>query len=289
MTRQTEKTPQRVPEPGNRWTSPDGDVRSQWEWTEPVVWTKRMLTTLENGVRGGRWHSLIDKVYANKTLMAAYQRVADNEGAAGVDHVTVEAFKRRLEENLDHMHRTLKEDTYCPQAIRRVLIPKPGGREKRPLGIPTVRDRVVQTALKQVLEPIFERDFAEHSYGFRPGRSCKDALRRVDELLKAGYDHIVDADLKSYFDTIPHDRLIALIRDKVSDRRIHSLVERFLKQGVMEGQSAYEPEQGSPQGAPISPLFSNIYLNGLDHQMAERGFEMVRYADDRAPGNVHLR
>ena len=148
------------------------------------------------------------------------------------------------------------------------------------MGIPTVRDRVAQTALKQVLEPIFERDFAEQSYGFRPGRSCKNALRRVDELLKAGYSYIVDADLKSYFDTIQHDRLMALIREKVSDRRILALVERYLKQGVMEDQGVYEPEEGSPQGAPISPLLSNVYLDGLDHLMAESGFEMVRYADD---------
>ena len=279
MNRQMEDKPQRVPEPKTR-TSPGGDVRSRWEWVEPAVWTKRMLTTLENGVRGGKWHSLIDKVYAKETLAAAYRQVASNEGAAGVDHVTVDAFGRRLDENLDYLHRTLKDGTYRPQAIRRVHIPKPGSREKRPLGIPTVCDRVAQTALKQVLEPIFERDFAGQSYGFRPGCSCKDALRRVDELLKAGYSYIVDADLKSYFDTIQHDRLIALIRQKVSDRRIVALVEQYLKQGVMEEQGVYEPEEGSPQGAPISPLLSNIYLDGLDHLMAKSGFEMIRYADD---------
>lgn len=279
MNRQMEDKPQRVPEPNAR-TSPGGDVRSRWEWAEPAVWTKRMLTTLENGVRGGKWHSMIDKVYAKKTLVAASRQVTANEGAAGVDHVTVDAFGRRLDENLDHLHRTLKDGTYRPQAIRRVYIPKPGSREKRPLGIPTVYDRVAQTALKQALEPIFERDFAEHSYGFRPGRSCKDALRRVDELLKAGYSYIVDADLKSYFDTIQHVRLIALIREKVSDRRILALVEQYLKQGIMAEQGVYEPEEGSPQGAPISPLLSNIYLDGLDHLMAERGFEMIRYADD---------
>lgn len=279
MNRQKEGKPQRVSEPEVR-TSPGGDVRSRWEWAEPAVWTKRMLTTLENEVRGGKWHSLIDKVYAKKTLEAASRQVAANEGAAGVDHVTIDAFGRCLEENLDHLHRSLKDGTYRPQAIRRVYIPKPGSREKRPLGIPTVRDRVAQTALKQVLEPIFERDFAEQSYGFRPGRSCKDALRRVDELLKADYSYIVDADLKSYFDTIQHDRLIALIGEKVSDRRILALVEQYLKQGIMEDQGEYEPEEGSPQGAPISPLLSNIYLDGLDHLMAEGGLEMIRYADD---------
>jgi len=131
-----------------------------------------------------------------------------------------------------------------------------------------------------VLEPIFEREFAEHSYGFRPKRGCKDALRRVDELLKAGYTYIVDADLKSYFDTIPHDRLMALVGQKVSDRRTLSLIEAFLKQEILDGLHEWTPETGSPQGAVVSPLLSNIYLNPLDHKMAQEGFEMVRYADD---------
>jgi RNA-directed DNA polymerase len=139
---------------------------------------------------------------------------------------------------------------------------------------------VVQTALLNVLEPIFERDFAEHSYGFRPGRGCKDALRRVDQLLKEGYTYIVDADLKSYFDTIPHDRLMTRVGQKVSDGRVLSLLTMFLKQGVLDGLREWTPEEGSPQGACISPLLSNIYLDQLDHLMAEHGFEMVRYADD---------
>ena len=148
------------------------------------------------------------------------------------------------------------------------------------MGIPTVRDRVVQTAVRMVVEPIFERDFAEHSYGFRPQRGCKDALRRVDELLKAGYIHIVDADLKSYFDTIPQDRLMSLVRQKVSDSRVLKLIEAFLNQGVFDGLRVWTPEKGSPQGAVISPLLSNIYLDPLDHLMAQQGFAMVRYADD---------
>ncbi|MEE8608343.1 MAG: group II intron reverse transcriptase/maturase [Nitrospiraceae bacterium] len=261
-------------------TRPDGEVRTRWAWTEPSVWTRRMLTALENGVRAGTWHSLIDKLYNRHNLRAAYKRVAANAGAAGVDHVTTDAFAHRLEENLEHLHRTLKEGTYRPQAIRRVYIPKPGSKEKRPLGIPTVRDRVVQTALKNVLEPIFERNFAEQSYGFRPGRNCKDALRRVDALLKGGYSYIVDADLKSYFDTIPHEKLLALIRSKVSDGRVLSLIALFLRQGVVDDLAAHVPEAGSPQGAVVSPLLSNIYLDGLDHLMVEHGFEMVRYADD---------
>jgi RNA-directed DNA polymerase len=150
----------------------------------------------------------------------------------------------------------------------------------RPLGIPTIQDRVVQTALRMVLEPIYERDFAAQSYGFRPNLGCKDALRRVDKLLKEDYVHVVDADLKAYFDTIPKDRLLALVAGKVADGRVLALVEAFLGQSVLEDTREWVPEQGTPQGAVISPLLSNIYLDPLDHLMAGQGFEMVRYADD---------
>jgi len=239
-----------------------------------------MLTALLAGVKGGVWYSLMDKVHPERVLQAAYSRVAANEGAAGVDHVTVAMFEERLDENLKQLSDALRMGTYCPQAIRRHYIPKPGSQERRPLGIPTVRDRVVQTALRQVLEPIYERDFAAHSYGFRPGKGCKDALRRVEELLKAGYTHVVDADLKSYFDTIPHDRLLALVAKKVSDGKVLNLIDAFLHQGVLDDLKEWTPEQGTPQGAVISPLLSNIYLDPLDHLMAESGFAMVRYADD---------
>jgi RNA-directed DNA polymerase len=236
------------------------------------------LTALLAGVKGGVWYSLMDKVHPERVLHAAYLRVAGNEGAAGVDHVTVAMFEGRLEANLRDLSDALRTGTYQPQAIRRHYIPKPGSQERRPLGIPTVRDRVVQTALRQVLEPIFERDFATHSYGFRPGKGCKDGLRRVEELLKAGYTHVVDADLKSYFDTIPHDRLLALVAKKVSDGKVLNLIDAFLHQGVLDGLKEWTPEQGTPQGAVISPLLSNIYLDPLDHLMAGSGFEMVRYA-----------
>ena len=239
-----------------------------------------MLATLDQGVKGGKWYSLIDKVYPVATLEAAFAAVKANRGAAGVDHVSIEDYAAKLETNLARLSESLRTGTYRPQAIRRHYIPKPGSQEKRPLGIPTVQDRVVQTAVRMLLEPIFERDFAAQSYGFRPGLGCKDALRRVDELLKAGYVHVVDADLKSYFDTIPKDRLLALVAGKVSDRRLLALVEAFLGQKVLEGARAWTPEQGTPQGAVISPLLSNIYLDPLDHLMADSGFEMVRYADD---------
>jgi RNA-directed DNA polymerase len=257
-----------------------GEARHGQPRAEPTVWTARMLAALEQGVKGGRWHSLIDKLYPIPTLRAAFAAVKANRGAAGVDHVSFGRYASDLDANLERLSESLRIGTYHPQAIRRHYIPKPGSQELRPLGIPTIQDRVVQTALRMVLEPIYERDFAAQSYGFRPGVGCKDALRRVDDLLKAGYVHVVDADLKSYFDTIPKDRLLALVARKVADGRILKLVEAFLGQSVLEGTREWVPEQGTPQGAVISPLLSNIYLDPLDQLMAGQGFEMVRYADD---------
>ena len=239
-----------------------------------------MLTTLEQGVRGGRWHTLIDKVYAPLNLFVASESVIGNGGAAGVDHQTVESFAARRAGELGRLHESLRTDSYRPQAVQRVWIPKPGSSERRPLGIPTVRDRVVQTALLHVLEPIFDATFSPTSYGFRHGRGCHQALERVEELLTAGYQYVVDADLKSYFDTIPKPNLMARIREKVSDSRVLRLVERYLEQGVMDGLREWTPETGTPQGAVLSPLLANIYLNPLDHLLAGAGLAMVRYADD---------
>jgi RNA-directed DNA polymerase len=257
-----------------------GEIRGRWPWVEPSVWTERMLTALEEGVKGGLWFSLIDKVYDPRNLRAAYQQVKRNKGSAGVDHVTIGQFTSHLERNLETLSGSLKAGQYRPQSIRRVWIPKPGSAEKRPLGIPTVRDRVVQAALRNVLEPIFERDFAAQSYGFRPGRSTKDALRRVWTLLEGGCTYVVDADLRSYYDTIPRQGLLARIEAKVSDGRVLDLIRAFLEQKVLDGLEHWSPEKGTPQGAVLSPLLSNIYLDPLDHQMAEQGYEMVRYADD---------
>ncbi len=277
MTDQTRQFPDPVPRKG---ATPAGEIRARWAWVEAEVWTERMLTALEDGVLGGKWYSLMDKVYALPSLRQAFARVKANGGAAGIDHVTVEEFERHLETNLEKLSQALKDGNYRPQAIRRVWIPKPGSKEKRPLGIPTVRDRVVQAALRAVLEPIFERDFAAQSYGFRPNRGCKDALRRVDALLKAGYNWVVDADLKSYFDTIPHAALLNRVREKVTDSRVLGLLKAFLTQRVMETAEGWTPEEGTPQGAVISPLLSNLYLDPLDQRMVRQGLEMVRYADD---------
>jgi RNA-directed DNA polymerase len=256
------------------------ETRSRWSWTEPSVWTERMLTALENGVKGGVWYSLIDKVYAKANLEAAFRRVETNRGSPGVDHVTIRQFAKRSESEIMKLHESLKDGSYRPQAIRRVYMPKPGSVDKRPLGIPTVRDRTVQAALRNVIEPIFEREFAQHSYGFRPGRGCKDALREVDRLLKQGYVHVVDADLRSYFDTIPHDQLVERVKERVADGQVLELIESFLKQGVMDGHETWTSEEGTPQGAVVSPMLANVYLNPLDHNMAHRGYAMIRYADD---------
>jgi RNA-directed DNA polymerase len=273
---QNEKESARV----SKTTKQAGEIRARWAWVEATVWTERMLETLGKGVKGGKWFSLMDKVYRTRTLEAAFRKVKANGGAAGVDHQTVKKFEERLGNNLERLSVELKEGRYRPQAIRRKWIPKPGSKEKRPLGIPTIQDRVVQAALVLVLEPIFERKFAEHSYGFRPGRGCKDALRRVDLLYKSGCHWVVDADLKSYFDTIPHKPLMRLVEEDVADGGVLKLIEAYLAQPVMETAKAWTPEEGTPQGAVLSPLLSNLYLNPLDHVMERSGKEMVRYADD---------
>ena len=216
-----------------------------------------MLTALERGVKGGVWFSLIDKVYRLPNLTAAFNKVEANRGAAGCDHQTIAMYEADLEANLCDLSGQLGRGVYKPQKIRRVHIPKPGSRALRPLGIPTVRDRIVQTALRNVMEPIFERDFAEHSYGFGPHRGGKDALRRVDVLLQSGYTHVVDADLKSYFDTIPHRSLMGQVQEKIADGRVLNLIEAFLGPGVMDGLDTWTPRAGSPQGAVISPLLSD--------------------------------
>lgn len=276
MSTQQESQPSGVPNEAKQ----DGEAQSRRGWVEPGVWTERMLKALEQGVKGGVWFALIDKVYAERNLVSSYTKVAANRGASGVDHISTEEFGSHLDSNLAKIQQSLQEGTYQVQAIRRVMIPKPGSNEQRPLGIPTVRDRVVQGALRQVLEPIFEKEFAERSYGFRPLRGCKDALREVDKLLKSGYTHVVDADLKSYFDTIPHDRLMQRVRERVADGRVLDLIASFLKAGILDGLKEWTPEAGAPQGAVLSPLLSNIYLNPLDHQLAGGGYQMVRYADD---------
>ena len=239
-----------------------------------------MLEALEQGVKGGKWFSLMDKVSARRTLEAAWQQVRRNRGAAGVDRMSIERFAARAERILAELESEIKGGRYRPAPVRRCLIPKPGTEQKRALGIPTVKDRVVQAALRAVLEPIFERKFMGSSYGFRPGRSCKDALRRVDERLRQGFVWVVDVDIASYFDTIDHGLLMDDVREDVADGRVLAMVEAFLKDGVMEDGELREVESGTPQGGVISPLLANIYLHPVDVVLHLAGYTSVRYADD---------
>ena len=276
----TEDESARVPEEA----TPDEEARRQrqerWGWVEPAVWTERMVAALEHGVRGGKWFSVMDKVDAERTLAAAWERVRRNSGSAGVDRQSIDAFAAQAERYLRELGEALRVGTYRPEAVRRVWIPKPGKAERRPLGIPTVKDRVVQTALKLVLEPIWEATFAEQSYGFRPRRGCKDALRRVQELLNGRSTWVVDVDVQGYFDSIPHERLMEEVERRVADGGVLRLIRAYLHQGVLDGLEQWQPEQGTPQGAVISPLLANIYLDPLDHLLAEEGYQSVRYADD---------
>jgi RNA-directed DNA polymerase len=255
-----------------------GQAWARWSWVEPEVWNERMLEALERGVRGGRWHSLIDKVWSVKSLRAAWRRVRENGGSGGVDKQTIALFGSRIDERLEQLHESLRTGDYDVMPVRRVWIPK--GRGKlRPLGIPTIRDRVVQTSLRNVIEPIFEKKFLDCSYGFRPGRGCKDALREVDRLLEAGHTWVVDVDIEQYFDSIPHARLLKEVAREISDGYVLAFIEAYLKAGVMDGVKQWVPQAGTPQGAVISPLLANVYLHPVD-EVISRDFALVRYADD---------
>jgi len=241
-----------------------------------------MLTTLlENKVKGGKWHALIDKVYAPLNLATAARKVTAKEKAAGVDGQSCAAFEEHLLVETRQLAEQITGQTYRPSAVRRVHIPKPGKpNETRPLGIPTVRDRVVQRAIVNVIEPILDHQFHERSFGFRHGRGAHDALRIVEQKLEEGYVYVVDADLKGYFDTIPKDRLLASVKEHISDSRMLNLIKLFLDQNILEELREWTPIAGVPQGAVLSPVLTNLYLNPLDHQLSKAGFELVRYADD---------
>ena len=252
---------------------------NKWKWVEATVWTDRMLAALDNGVKGNKWFSLIDKVHRPATLKSAWSRVKANRGAAGVDGQSIVKFAAREEVYLGELETAIRDGSYRPQPVKRVEIAKADGK-LRPLGIPTVKDRVAQMAVKLVIEPIYENRFLDTSYGFRPGRACRDALREVDRQLKDGNVWVVDADLKAYFDSIPHDRLMARVEEQISDGRIVSLIENFLKQDIMKELERWTPTGGTPQGGVISPLLANLYLHPLDEKMRTLGYNMVRYADD---------
>jgi RNA-directed DNA polymerase len=226
-----------------------------------------------------KFHSLMGQVLELRRLRSAYEKVRANRGAPGVDGVSVEEFGERLEENLLKLIAELRARTYRPLPVKRVLIPKPDGGQ-RPLGVPAVRDRVVQQAVLGVLEPIFEADFSPHSHGFRPGRSCFSALRELYGQARAGHLYIVDVDIEKFFDTIAHEPLIDAVAEKVADGSVLRLIRLFLEALIQEGYRLMRPKAGTPQGGVVSPLLANIYLGQLDRALEAEGVAFVRYADD---------
>ena len=222
---------------------------------------------------------LLERILSRDNMNAAYKNVCANKGASGVDGVTVEELGDYIKENWGWIQEQIRHREYKPQPVRRVEIPKPNGGVRK-LGIPTVMDRVIQQGIVQVLSPICEPLFSERSYGFRPGRSCEQAIRQLLEYLNEGYEWIVDIDLEKFFDNVPQDRLMSLVHDIIHDGDTESLIRKYLKAGVMTPQGYEETKLGTPQGGNLSPLLSNIMLNELDKELEARGLRFTRYADD---------
>jgi group II intron reverse transcriptase/maturase len=257
------------------WTSSNSE--------KPLCQPPRRLSDWLNPVGQRKVHSLIDKVYQPKNLRGAWERVKANRGSGGIDGQSLEAFEQECEAHLQRLHEDLRTDRYQPLPVRRVDIPKEGKPgEWRPLGIPAVIDRVCQQALLNRLEPIFEPLFDDSSFGYRPRRSAKDALRKMWQEIEAGAEWIVDADLKDYFGSIDHDKLITLVAHCVADGRVLTLIERMLTAGVIQKGRLFPTTQGTPQGGVVSPLLSNILLTPFDREMRRRGYQLTRYADDWA-------
>lgn len=222
---------------------------------------------------------LLERILDRDNLNRAYKRVKANKGAPGIDGMTVEATLPWLKEHREELLQSIREGKYKPQPVRRKEIPKPDGGVRK-LGIPTVVDRIIQQATAQELTPIFEPQFYENSYGYRPGKSARMAIQKVKEYAEQGYKYAVEIDLSKYFDTLNHDLLMNRMREQVKDKRVIELVKRYLKSGVMENGMSVKTHEGSPQGGPLSPLLANIYLNKFDWEMSRRGVPVIRYADD---------
>ena len=222
---------------------------------------------------------LIEKILSEENLNEAMKRVEANKGASGVDKMQVSELESYFKEHKEEIKTSIMEMKYKPQPVRRVYIPKPNGK-KRPLGIPTVADRVIQQAVAQVLSQIYDSSFSENSYGFRPNRSAHDAIDKVLEYLNEGYEWVIDLDIEKYFDTVNHDKLISILREKVNDKTTLHLIRAFLRAGVMENGLVSPTEVGVPQGGPLSPILSNIYLDKFDKELEERGLKFSGYADD---------
>jgi len=227
-----------------------------------------------------KYYSLIDKIYNKNNILEAFKRVKKNKGAPGVDGETVEYFQSLLGDKINEIHSELKEGIYKPSPVRRTYIEKDDGTQ-RPLGIPTVKDRVVQQAVRNIIEPIFEPNFHPSSYGYRPNCSCQKAVAKAERFLnKWELEYVVDMDLSKCFDTLNHELIIKSVNEKISDGKVLKLIRTFLKSGILEDGAFEETPIGSPQGGVISPLLMNIYMDKFDKKMMERGIRIVRYADD---------
>jgi RNA-directed DNA polymerase len=256
-------------------------TRNSSQSEKPIGRQSRRLADWINPTGARKAHSLIDKVYRMKNLELAWEKVKANAGAGGIDGISVEEFEKHAKENLERLHGELKEDRYQPQPVRQKMIPKPGeAGKKRELGIPTVYDRVCQQALLNRIEPIFEPIFDEGNFGYRRGKSPKDALRKVWKEIKAGHEWIVDADLKNYFGSIDHEKLMTLLNQQIADGRVLRVIEKILKAGCCSLGKRLPTEKGTPQGAVISPLLSNIFLTPFDREMRLKGYKVSRWADD---------
>jgi len=248
---------------------------------KPIGDRPRRLVQWLNPTGEKKVHSLVDKVYKLKNLELAWEKVRSNRGAGGVDGQSIGDFGSDLETNLQRLHNELRTQTYQPQPVKRRLIPKSGQPGKfRPLGIPTVYDRVCQQAILNRLEPIFEPTFDDASFGYRRGRSAKDAMRKIWGELEQGYEWVVDADLRDFFGSADHNKLMELLNQRVSDGRVLSLVESMLTAGYSEGCQIHESDRGVPQGGVISPLMSNVLLTPFDREMRRKGYRLTRFADD---------
>jgi RNA-directed DNA polymerase len=226
-----------------------------------------------------KYHSLRDKVFNLNNLYSAFEHVKKNKGKAGLDKVSIKMFESDLENNIMNIHKEMRTEIYKPKPVLRVYIPKgKGGR--RPLGIPTVKDRIVQQAIRQIIEPIFEKDFSDNSFGFRPGRSCHDAIKRVEEYRQQGYRQVLDADIKAFYDTIPHKLIMERLCEKIADGWVLTSIENMLKAGVMEDGIMQETTEGTPQGGVLSPLLANLVGDIIDKELENAGLKFVRYADD---------
>jgi group II intron reverse transcriptase/maturase len=232
----------------------------------------------DTNLKMNKAHSLTGRI-TEQVMLKAFKAVKKNRGAAGIDKMSIKKFEQNLEENLNKLMKQLKDRSYRPLALRREYIPKGGGKF-RPLGIPAVRDRVAQEVVRRLIEPYFEPYFSENSFGFRPGRNCHQAVREIIKLRKLGYRIVLDADIKGFFDNIPHVLIMKLVANRIADGNILGIIQKILASGVMEEGQLKETVMGTPQGGVISPLLANIVLDVLDHELAVRGYIFVRYADD---------